>query len=400
MIKALIYHVMIGSPSDVADDRDAAEKALTEWNRRYTDTYHIAFIPLRWEYDSAPVYGRHPQETVNREMCDKSDMLISIFWSRLGTPTDTQASGTVEEIELHNATHKPILLYFNQKGIPHDADFDQFKKLKDYKKSIQDRSMYHEYSTVDQLREDIVDHLKIMVETEEPFITDLKAFLDRPDKQNIDTSVLSNSSGTHSTIRIEGTVLLAYASKDPSGQIIIINNAEGRIITSCGKLFCRSKVQRTIALWDDVINELRVKGYIKQADHKGEIFTLTTQGFNFADIVISQMHMDFSQSPFIYLPDYCENPEVIATKGTGQSQGYGIIAKDVKKINNLSPELATMYYIMQQYGRPIALSDLCVSSSLSQRSVTVRLKELLEAGLVEKVGAGRTTKYRIKEERD
>ena len=55
-------------------------------------------LPLKWEDDAAPYMGRHPQTTINKQMCDKSDLLIALFKTKLGTPTEQFESGTVEEI--------------------------------------------------------------------------------------------------------------------------------------------------------------------------------------------------------------------------------------------------------------------------------------------------------------
>ena len=99
--KANVYNVMIASPSDVAKERAKVVEALAEWNRHNTAERKCVFLPLRWEEDSAARMGCPPQETLNRQLCERSDMLIAIFWTRLGTPTEGFASGTVEEIEYH-----------------------------------------------------------------------------------------------------------------------------------------------------------------------------------------------------------------------------------------------------------------------------------------------------------
>lgn len=86
--KANVYNVMIASPSDVTKERAKVVEALAEWNRQNTAERKCVFLPLRWEEDSAARMGCPPQETLNRQLCERSDMLIAIFWTRLGTPTE------------------------------------------------------------------------------------------------------------------------------------------------------------------------------------------------------------------------------------------------------------------------------------------------------------------------
>ena len=71
--KANVYNVMIASPSDVAKERTKVVEALAEWNRHNTAERKCVFLPLRWEEDSAARMGCPPQETLNRQLCERSD---------------------------------------------------------------------------------------------------------------------------------------------------------------------------------------------------------------------------------------------------------------------------------------------------------------------------------------
>jgi len=66
----------------------------------------------------------------------------------------------VEEIEEFLKSGKPVLLYFsNQPVIPNSVDPEQYQKVKDYQKSIKDRVLYAEYSSVAEFRELLSQHL-------------------------------------------------------------------------------------------------------------------------------------------------------------------------------------------------------------------------------------------------
>ena len=162
--KANVYNVMIASPSDVAKERAKVVEALAEWNRHNTAERKCVFLPLRWEEDSAARMGCPPQETLNRQLCERSDMLIAIFWTRLGTPTEGFASGTVEEIEYHLKANKPVMLYFCDRDIPMDTDRTQLEKLKEYRKSVENKALYHTFKRAADLKNLLLNQLRTAVE--------------------------------------------------------------------------------------------------------------------------------------------------------------------------------------------------------------------------------------------
>ena len=46
-------------------------------------------------------------------MVEHSDILVGIFWTRFGSPTGIEGSGTVEEIKQFMQFGRPTLLYFS-----------------------------------------------------------------------------------------------------------------------------------------------------------------------------------------------------------------------------------------------------------------------------------------------
>jgi hypothetical protein len=47
--RAVVYRVMIGSPSDLAAERDAATEAINEWNAHHADDQGAVLLPVKWE---------------------------------------------------------------------------------------------------------------------------------------------------------------------------------------------------------------------------------------------------------------------------------------------------------------------------------------------------------------
>src|SRR5271165_6058547 len=94
-----VYRILIASPSDVEAEREIAVSVIQEWNNLHSYDRKVALLPLRWETHTAPEYGTRPQEVINRAIVDECDLLVGIFWTRVGTPTGIADGGTLEEID-------------------------------------------------------------------------------------------------------------------------------------------------------------------------------------------------------------------------------------------------------------------------------------------------------------
>ncbi|MFW2512223.1 DUF4062 domain-containing protein [Demequina sp. SO4-13] len=148
---ANVLRVMIASPSDVLEARDAVEKALNDWNSANTQTKQVVLLPWRWETSSVPVLGEHPQSLINAQGVDDSDIVFALFGSRLGSPTPEAVSGTVEEIQRAVDSGKPVHLYFSTSPLPHDVDTSQLDGLRDFQEEMKSRGLFGEFSTPEQL---------------------------------------------------------------------------------------------------------------------------------------------------------------------------------------------------------------------------------------------------------
>lgn len=117
--QAEVFNVLIASPSDVATEREEVERAIYEWNRRYSAQLNVVLLPRRWEKDVVPAYrGADPQQIINEQITQKCHILIGIFWTKLGTATLNHSSGTLEEINLFIEAEKDVLLFFVDKPVP------------------------------------------------------------------------------------------------------------------------------------------------------------------------------------------------------------------------------------------------------------------------------------------
>ena len=90
---------MIASPSDISSEREIVRDVLYEWNVVHSEDKKIVLMPVGWETHAHPAMGDRPQEIINKEVLAGCDLLVAVFWTRIGSPTGVSASGTVEEID-------------------------------------------------------------------------------------------------------------------------------------------------------------------------------------------------------------------------------------------------------------------------------------------------------------
>jgi len=160
---AAVISVLIASPSDVRAERDIVERAIHLWNSVHFRESGVLLFPVRWETHCYPASGERTQAIVNRQIVDESDVLIGIFGVRLGTATGEAESGTLEEIERFRKAGKHVALYFSAAPIPRDVKRDELEALEVYRREREKDSLLGTFSTAEELRQLITQHLPFVV---------------------------------------------------------------------------------------------------------------------------------------------------------------------------------------------------------------------------------------------
>jgi hypothetical protein len=60
--KLQTHRVLIASPSDLAEKRQAATEAVNGWNTQHAIAQAAVLIPAKWETHATPRTGERPQE--------------------------------------------------------------------------------------------------------------------------------------------------------------------------------------------------------------------------------------------------------------------------------------------------------------------------------------------------
>ena len=161
---ARVFRILIASPSDVTAERDLAVRTIQEWNNLNASERQVVILPLRWETHSAPEYGQRPQEIINRQVVDHCDLLVGIFWTRVGSPTGASESGTIEEIERVATDGKPVMLYFSQaKQDPDKIEVEQLARLREFKKKTFPKALIESYADLVEFRDKLSRQLELQL---------------------------------------------------------------------------------------------------------------------------------------------------------------------------------------------------------------------------------------------
>jgi hypothetical protein len=167
--KAQTYRVMIASPGDLPEERLAATEAVNEWNAQHAAAEGVVLLPVKWETHAVPTAGVRPQEAINRQLVDNCDILVGMFWTKLGTSTGVAESGTVEEIDQFVATKKPAMLYFSSRPIdPGKIDLEQHKRLREFKGDTYTEALCGGFNRLEDVKPMILRDLTAQVRRMKP----------------------------------------------------------------------------------------------------------------------------------------------------------------------------------------------------------------------------------------
>lgn len=158
---ALVLTVFVASPNDLGPERDLVARCVEEWNQISGFNRDLRFELLRWETSISAGFGSDGQDVVNHQL-PNYDLLIALFWTRLGTATPRSVSGTSEEyeraLERFKAGEKiEIAFYFKDVAVnPREVDLSQLAAVQEYEKSVQtDGAFSKRFANTETLRFEI-----------------------------------------------------------------------------------------------------------------------------------------------------------------------------------------------------------------------------------------------------
>jgi hypothetical protein len=206
---ATVLNVMIASPSDVVQERKAIRDVIAEWDTVHAHDRKTVLMPVGWETHSVPDMGDRPQAIINKQILKDADLLIAVFWTRIGSPTGASPSGTIEKIEEHLKAGKPAMIYFSSVPVRADSiEENQYGAVREFKQSIKDRGLYEGYDDPAEFRAKFSRQLAQKI---------IASFLSgREDSVSTGTA---DYLGPVPAISPDASALLIEASNDPQGSV-------------------------------------------------------------------------------------------------------------------------------------------------------------------------------------
>lgn len=271
-----VIPIMIASPSDVEQERRIFSESIDEWNAAHGIGGQFILMPIKWETHSAPELGSSGQEIINERLLSKADLLVGVFWSRIGTPTNNSISGSVEEIESFFKAGKPVSLYFSTEPLPQPIDNEQYSKLQKFKSWARERGLVEEYATKDEFRRKLVAKLPIVLRENNHIKRIVRAGIaskvsekkSPPQFKNVDEDMLS---------------LIEAAAASEHGMVLFHQTVSDTHIRAGEKDFTAGKPAREIARWRSAFERLRARSFIQAEGRDPNICVLTDEAYRLLD---------------------------------------------------------------------------------------------------------------------
>jgi len=277
--QAVVIPVMIASPGDVSDEREVIRSAIHDWNDINSVNSKIMLAPVGWDSHSSPELGIRPQELINNRILKNCDLLVGVFWTRIGSPTGKAQSGTVEEIQEHVKAGKPAMIYFSSKpAAPDTLDLEQLAQLKSFKEWCKTNGLIEQFENIEEFRTKFSKQLPLTI-SNNPYLKQLT--LPESGAQPLLASPQEHEGITY-RLSDEAKKLLKAAAQDDGGSIMNLAHLGGRLIQAGGQQFSGGR-GRDAALWQSALNELVSNELVIARGYKGEMFELTLEGWRVAD---------------------------------------------------------------------------------------------------------------------
>jgi hypothetical protein len=278
---ATVYRILIASPGDLIKERKAAEEVIHAWNRQNSLSKNIVLLPVLWESSSAPDMSNKAQDVLNTQIVDNADLLVGIFWTRIGTKTSNAISATVEEITRHIDNGKLAMLYFSDKPIsPSQQDSNQSRLLRKLKDKYRSEGLTRNFKSTSEFGKIFGEHLAYHLNHHDIF--NLKSAQESLTEETNFVDLYNEAKMSE-----RAKELLINASLDKNGGIILVLNKEGRTVQTNKKVFPTMPNPQEFAEWGSAVEEL-VSSNLIAVDKNPNYYYVTSTGYKIAKSLVAK----------------------------------------------------------------------------------------------------------------
>ncbi len=174
MTRLSVIRVVVGSPNDVATERNHLQIIVDELNRTVADARGLQIKLVRWETDTHP--GFHvdgPQAFIDPILnIEEAQLFIGIFWKSFGTTLPSGETGTEHEFnkayESWKSTKQPqIMFYFSEQPYTPKSvkETDQWGRVIAFKENFPEEGLWWSYKEERDFERQVREHLTRFVLT-------------------------------------------------------------------------------------------------------------------------------------------------------------------------------------------------------------------------------------------
>lgn len=146
-------NLFISCPSDIKTELDSIRIIIDEINKTSGKQGDYFIKSLNWDIDTYTAIGNDVQEVINNQIEDEYDILVSLMWQKLGTPTKRDKSGTVEEINraLENPSKLSLVYFKTSIENLNNVDLNELQKINEFKHELSSKGvLYKEFNSISE----------------------------------------------------------------------------------------------------------------------------------------------------------------------------------------------------------------------------------------------------------
>lgn len=154
--QATVYRILIAAPNDVIAEQRAIQEMISSWNTKYSAKMKAVFLPVLLEAQMVQEMNDRPQVLLKNQVIKDCDILIGIFWTRIGPDAALAESITIKVINDFLKSGKAVMIYLSSApAVPGSVDLKQYGILMKFMDEFLKQGLVINYDSIGDFREKI-----------------------------------------------------------------------------------------------------------------------------------------------------------------------------------------------------------------------------------------------------